>query len=598
ATEPSPADPSSGVSTDVTLSWTPGRGVATHNVYFSTSRQAVVDGTVAPVPVAAGGACQDRASYGPLSLDLDETYYWKVNEVDDAATVTTWEGDLWSFTTIDRLTVDDMESYTPWDVEGDNIFEVWLDGPGDCVGPGNGTGSIVSLQEGSPAQGAKPMRYEYDNDGWVRNPCNSNIEESRDKYSVAEAIVADLPSGIGADWTAGGAAALSIWFQGTTDSDAEPLWVRLTDAATGADDTVAYGMYDGENPNDVNDGEWHEWLIDLGDFTLVDVTNVKSIAIGVGTEGSAEPGGSGTLYLDEIGLYAPRCVLTERSADFAVLDFAPVGNPRGDCVVDFLEIETITNQWLSSGLLVTPTAPNLSGLIVHYEFEGTANDSAGINHGTETGFPTYGPGKLGQAVVLDGVDDYIWVGGDFLLPEYSATLWFRADGGTGERDIFSAYDSAGAHGILLELRSNGTLRYLHRFPFGTGGGADIYSPGAYDDGAWYHAGIVKSAETMTLYVNGERVGSAAGAAQFDQALQNITMGVLKHDNLARYFTGPIDDVYLYDRALSQEEVASLAGRTEPFSEPFDLNADGSVDLKDFAALAADEWLDKQLWPRP
>ena len=176
-------------------------------------------------------------------------------------------------------------------------------------------------------------------------------------------------------------------------------------------------------------------------------------------------------------------------------------------------------------------------------------------------------------------------------------MWLRVDGGTGSRDIFSAYDSAGAHGILLELRGNGTLRYLHRFPFGGSEGTDIYSPGAYDDGAWYHAGIVKSPDTTTLYVNGERVGSAADATAFDQVLQNITLGVLKHDNLTRYFPGALDDVYLYGRALSQEEVASLAGRTEAFSEAFDLNANGSVDLKDFAALA-DGWLDKQLWPRP
>jgi hypothetical protein len=100
---------------------------------------------------------------------------------------------------------------------------------------------------------------------------------------------------------------------------------------------------------------------------------------------------------------------------------------------------------------------------------------------------------------------------------------------------------------------------------------------------------------MTLYVNGQRVGSAADNTQFSQTLQRITLGVLKHDNLIRYFPGAIDDVYLYSRALTYGEVARLAGRTEVFSESFDLNVDGKVDFSDYTALC-DSWLDEQLWP--
>jgi hypothetical protein len=57
----------------------------------------------------------------------------------------------------------------------------------------------------------------------------------------------------------------------------------------------------------------------------------------------------------------------------------------------------------------------------------------------------------------------------------------------------------------------------------------------------------------------------------------------------------IDDVRVYDRVLSQAEIASLACRTERFSKSFDLNVDGTFNSKDFAALA-NGWLDEQLWP--
>ena len=46
----------------------------------------------------------------------------------------------------------------------------------------------------------------------------------------------------------------------------------------------------------------------------------------------------------------------------------------------------------------------------------------------------------------------------------------------------------------------------------------------------------------------------------------MTIGVLKHDSLSRYFPGQIDEVYLYSRVLSPAEIASLAGLTKPVDQ--------------------------------
>ena len=62
------------------------------------------------------------------------------------------------------------------------------------------------------------------------------------------------------------------------------------------------------------------------------------------------------------------------------------------------------------------------------------------------------------------------------------------------------------------------------------------------------------------------------------------------------FNGALDEIRLYDRALSTGEVAYLAGYRLPFSMEQDLNQDGTVDLKDYADLA-DTWLDEILWPQ-
>jgi len=86
AKNPYPDSGATGVDLDVVLGWRAGREAATHDVYVSADEQAVIDGT-APV------ATVTETSHGPLALDLDTTHYWKVNEVNEAETPSTWESD-------------------------------------------------------------------------------------------------------------------------------------------------------------------------------------------------------------------------------------------------------------------------------------------------------------------------------------------------------------------------------------------------------------------------------------------------------------------------------------------------------------------------
>ncbi|UCC99363.1 MAG: discoidin domain-containing protein, partial [Phycisphaerales bacterium] len=81
AREPSPDSGATDVDVEATLAWRAGREAATHNVYLSTNEQAVIDGN-APVNAVAD------ASYSPSPLDLGSTYYWRIDEVNDAETPT------------------------------------------------------------------------------------------------------------------------------------------------------------------------------------------------------------------------------------------------------------------------------------------------------------------------------------------------------------------------------------------------------------------------------------------------------------------------------------------------------------------------------
>ena len=141
AIQPDPDDGATEVAIDVTLGWRAGREAAKHNVYISDDEQAVTDGT-APVVKTV-----EQAVYSP-SLVLDTLYFWRVDEVNDAAVPSVWPGSIWSFTTAATVVVDDFESYG--NTSPDQPFQSWLDGLGyfaDEYFPedyeGNGTWSCV-----------------------------------------------------------------------------------------------------------------------------------------------------------------------------------------------------------------------------------------------------------------------------------------------------------------------------------------------------------------------------------------------------------------------------------------------------------------------
>jgi hypothetical protein len=84
ASNPSPPDGATGVSPGTTLTWTPGAGASSHDVYFGTASPGAFRGN------------QSAASFDPGPLALNTTYYWRIDETSTAGTTT---GEVWSFRT-------------------------------------------------------------------------------------------------------------------------------------------------------------------------------------------------------------------------------------------------------------------------------------------------------------------------------------------------------------------------------------------------------------------------------------------------------------------------------------------------------------------
>ncbi|MHC4207518.1 MAG: LamG domain-containing protein, partial [Planctomycetota bacterium] len=181
---------------------------------------------------------------------------------------------------------------------------------------------------------------------------------------------------------------------GIPSNDPEPLYVAV--ANNSGTPVVVYH----DDPNAARIDVWTEWNIDLKEFADqgINLSDVNSIAIGLGDRNNPQPGGSGKMYFDDIRLYPPRCVpeLVKPAGDFS-----------NNCIVDMADLEIMAENWLLSDYDFTVETVSDANLVMRYEFEGNSNDSSGSgNHGEPNGV-TFVSGNIGQAVELDGVDDYV-----------------------------------------------------------------------------------------------------------------------------------------------------------------------------------------------
>ncbi len=210
----------------------------------------------------------------------------------------------------------------------------------------------------------------------------------------------------------------------------------------------------------------------------------------------------------------------------------------------------------------------------------------GVN-GTLFGNPVWGKqGMIGGCLLFDGTDDYVFIDAHLQVPAYTMAVWFRDDQ-AGQRDIISVYTVGVLHGVLLEVAADGRLRFVHRCPVGTGTGADLYSTASYSDGAWHHAALVKSATEKILYVDGKEVAKMADTTAFGASdVFGVALGCLDNERgLARMFLGALDDVQIYDRALSALEIQKIMqGLSDKALAENVSPQDGATDVPRDAAL--------------
>ncbi len=289
-------------------------------------------------------------------------------------------------------------------------------------------------------------------------------------------------------------------------NDPESLYITVQDTA-GKSKTIVNA-----NPRATCVADWTQWRIPLASFTGVNMASVKKMVIGVGDRSNPKVGGGGMLFIDDLQFGRP---------------ILPVG------------------------------------LVAQYSMEDNADDSSGNGHnGTLVGGPTFvnGPAGKGKAAQFSGAAGPFIDLGTFNPSEktgmLSVALWANWKGPSGLYQGLIAkrnwWDNAQ---MMWQIEANNAAGAV---TFSRNGSYPASGNPILPVGEWAHVAVTFNKANARFYVNGAMTGQ--GAFSFG-ANREASMHIGCCDSSGgNPFNGAIDEVRLYDVALTDAEVRALAGK--------------------------------------
>jgi hypothetical protein len=284
ASGPNPRSGATDVYRDIILSWTSGEYAAKHEVYLGTDEEAIANATIDSPEYKV---TNDRGSeiFNPGQLELNTTYYWRVDEVNETNPEGPWLGKVWSFTVGNFLVVDDFESYndiTPGEEGSNRVYLTWTDGFDNP----SANGSTIGYPNPSFADGEHFVETDIVHGGDQSTP----IFYDNTTANISDVTVNPENLAIGRDWASEGPERLSLWVYGDpNNATSEQMYVEVNGTRVNCDVDLALA-------------EWQEISIDLASLGI-DLSNVTVLAIVFERTGAT--GGAGVVFIDDIRLYLP-----------------------------------------------------------------------------------------------------------------------------------------------------------------------------------------------------------------------------------------------------------------------------------------------------
>jgi hypothetical protein len=225
-----------------------------------------------------------------------------------------------------------------------------------------------------------------------------------------------------------------------------------------------------------------------------------------------------------------------------------------------------TNQTNSDSI---PT----NGLVAYYPFNGNANDESGnghdgVVHGANLTADRWG--NAGHAFKFNGLSDYIDIGEFGEINDVSISMWFRSDTSYqnakpfGSSTNIAPYDNHIFSVTFVFNNINSTFYYLLSTRTGPDNELYGYVDGIPNDQNWHHFVFTRTGNSVAFFLDCEQRSITVVHGDNTQSVNTHKSYFLGADNsddppLNCYFNGALDDIRIYNRALTEAEARALYG---------------------------------------
>lgn len=210
----------------------------------------------------------------------------------------------------------------------------------------------------------------------------------------------------------------------------------------------------------------------------------------------------------------------------------------------------------------------ITNCVNYYKLDGNPNDSAGSNNGTNTSV-TYNNsfGIINQGIQTTGTSSFVSAAA--LNPSsfnsgLSFSVWSRPTASSNGLSMSISGGSFGDCGISFQQASIGYL-------FGTGSSNNQHNTGGtWSTNTWYHVVVTHAGATEQIFVNGTLMSTDSGGTLGGNGSNGINIG--SGGGGGGGFTGDVDEVGIWTRALTQTDVTQLYNGGIGLQYPFTLTA--------------------------
>jgi len=204
-----------------------------------------------------------------------------------------------------------------------------------------------------------------------------------------------------------------------------------------------------------------------------------------------------------------------------------------------------------------------TGAVSWWRASGNAVDVLDGNHGTLAGNATYGEGRTGSGFRLDGNRDGVLIGSatNLQLQDFSIEGWIKRSSssaasfnGNGNGTLFALGGGGGGYGFWIQQSDS-------RLTLGKSQVNQVVSAAVVADTSWHHVAVTKQGTVVVFYVDGQAYPAPTyNSGGYNFAAPGYIGAWLNPSGLVdNSFYGTIDELGIYDRALTAAEIGAIHG---------------------------------------